>query len=311
VGEGFLILPNNTIAPSLVRLGYSAAAVTRILQYIVDKHNIHTAPDFDIKHGPIFAEALGDWALRPEAHVDMMAAVQPFISGGISKTVNMPNKATKEEIGEIYLRAWMKGLKCVAVYRDGCKMSQPISTKADEKKESPLLWGSRKKLQKTREGKTHSFRVGDVEGYLTANTYTDGTLGEIFVRMSKQGSFVSGIVDSFAINFSMALQSGASLDSLVDKFKGTRFDPSGFTGDSRIPIATSILDYIVRWLELEFLKSEEPSKSKEAVSPQVTVQRSISVIDLSGNPCRTCGGLTKRTGSCYTCTSCGDTTGCG
>lgn len=312
VGEGFLILPNNTIAPSLVRLGYSAAAVTRILQYIVDKHNIHTAPDFDIKHGPIFAEALGDWALRPEAHVDMMAAVQPFISGGISKTVNMPNKATKEDIGEIYVRAWMKGLKCVAVYRDGCKMSQPISTKIDEKKESPLLWGSRKKLLKTREGKTHSFRVGDVEGYLTANTYTDGTLGEIFVRMSKQGSFVGGIVDSFAINFSMALQSGASLDSLVDKFKGTRFDPSGFTGDSRIPIATSILDYIVRWLELEFLKSEEQiSKPKEAAPPQVVAPRGIPVIDLSGNPCRTCGGLTKRTGSCYTCTSCGDTTGCG
>lgn len=308
VGEGFLILPNNTIAPALIRLGYSAAETTRILQHIVDKHNIHTAADFKKDHSPIFAEALGEWALRPEAHVDMMAAVQPFISGGISKTVNMPNKATKEDIAAIYTRAWNSGLKCVAVYRDGCKMSQPISTKAEEKKESPLLWGSRKKLPKTREGKTHSFRVGDVEGYLTANTHPDGTLGEIFVRMSKQGSFVGGIVDSFAINFSMALQSGTPLDSLVDKFKGTRFDPSGFTGDSRIPIATSILDYIVRWLELEFLGKPEQI---DDVTKAPVVRSTIQVIDLSGNPCRTCGGLTKRTGSCYTCTSCGDTTGCG
>lgn len=308
IGEGFLTIPNSTISPALIRLGYSTSETMRILQHIVDKHNIHTAPDFKKEHSPIFAEALGEWALRPEAHVDMMAAVQPFISGGISKTVNMPNKATKEDIAEIYTRAWNKGLKCVAVYRDGCKMSQPISTKVEEKKVSPLLWGSRKKLPKTREGKTHSFRVGDVEGYLTANVHPDGTLGEIFVRMSKQGSFVGGIVDSFAINFSMALQSGTPLDSLVDKFKGTRFEPSGFTGDTRIPIATSILDYIVRWLELEFLKPEQIDDTK---TPSVATKASIQVIDLSGNPCRTCGGLTKRTGSCYTCTSCGDTTGCG
>jgi ribonucleoside-diphosphate reductase alpha chain len=326
IGEGFLVLPNNTIKPALKRLGYSDIVVERILQHIVTNQNIHTAPDFDKKHGSIFAEALGEWALKPEAHVDMMAAVQPFISGGISKTVNMPNKATKEDIAEIYLRAWRSRLKCVAVYRDGCKMSQPISTKADEKKESPLLWGARKKLSKTRAGKTHSFRVSDAEGYLTANVYPDGTLGEIFVRMSKQGSFVGGIIDSFAINFSMALQSGTPLDSLVDKFKGTRFEPSGFTGDPTIPIATSILDYIVRWLELEFLKSDEkktvaseglrefaskvvtPPTSLLAVSPSTKL---ISVVDLSGNPCRSCGGLTKRTGSCYTCMSCGDTTGCG
>lgn len=311
VGEGFLVIPNNVIRPALKRLGYKGDVLESILQHIVDKHNIHSAPGFDPKHGPIFAEALGEWAIRPEAHVDMMAAVQPFISGGISKTVNMPNKATKEEIGEIYLRAWRKGLKCIAVYRDGCKMSQPISTKiGDNIKEPQILWGSKKRLSRTREAKNHSFRVGDVKGYLTVGNFPDGTLGEIFVRVSKQGSFVGGIVDSFAIAFSAALQYGAPLEDLVDKFKGTRFEPAGFTGNTDIPLAHSVLDYIVRWLEAEYLRPISDAPPTEGVV-KVAPSRAIQVLDLSGNPCRTCGGLTKRTGACYTCTSCGDTTGCG
>jgi len=315
VGEGFLTIPNNTIKPALENLKYTDLEVKAILKHITDHRTIHDCPQFKKEHGPIFAEALGDHALRPEAHVDMMAAVQPYLSGGISKTVNMPKTATVEDIANIYMRAWKKGLKCLAIYRDGCKGSQPISVKTEEKKtDQPVLWGTKRRLAVTRKGYTHKFRVGDVKGYLTVGLYPDERVGEIFIRVSKQGSFIAGMIESFAQSFSKALQHGAHLDDLVETFKGVRFEPSGFTGYTPIPVAKSILDYVARFLEIEHLgvPAVTATTSEE---PQDIVARTksspIPVVDLSGDPCRSCGGPTKRTGSCYTCIGCGDTTGCG
>lgn len=317
VGEGFLTIPNNVIKPALENLGYRDADVKSILTWISQHRTIHDCPQFKKEHGPIFAEALGDFAIKPEAHVDMMAAVQPFLSGGISKTVNMPKTATVQDIADIYMRAWKKGLKCLAIYRDGCKGSQPISVKTEEKKkEQPILWGTKRRLGVTREGYTHKFRVGDVKGYLTVGLYPDKKVGEIFIRVSKQGSFIAGMIESYAQTFSKGLQHGVPLDDLVEAFKGVRFEPSGFTGYAPIPVAKSILDYVARFLEIRHLGVAPVAEETVEEKPQeIAIARTksspIQVVDLSGDPCRTCGGPTKRTGACYTCIACGDTTGCG
>jgi ribonucleoside-diphosphate reductase alpha chain len=317
VGEGRLIIPNRVIKPALQNLGYSEDAVARILKHIIDEGTIHTAPDLSPQHRSVFAEALGDYAIRPEGHVDMMAAVQPFICGGISKTVNMPKTATVADIEAIYMRAWTKHLKCIAVYRDECKLSQPISTKNDDvKKVAPILWGQRKRLQDTREAQTHKFRVGDVKGYLTPGEFPDGSLGEIFVRVSKQGSFLAGMIEAWATQVSISLQYGTPLSELVDKFRDVRFEPSGYTGNADIPIAKSLVDYVVRWLEIKYLinKTVKNAPIVEVVERPL-LRAPIPVVDMSfdasSTPCRICGGMTKRTGACYTCTSCGETTGCG
>ena len=313
VGGGLLTLPNKIVKPALQNLGYIDEDVDSILSHLMTTGVIHTAEKFeDVKHSPIFAEALGDYALEPEAHIDMMAAVQPFLSGGISKTINVANDASKEEIGDLYMRAWRKGLKCVAIFRDGCKLSQPVTTDLNHKdrKEVKLHWGERKKLPNTRNAKTHKFNVGGVKGYLTPGEYPAGDLGEIFIRVSKQGSFLGGVIESFATAISIALQYGAPPQDLIDKFKDVRFEPSGFTGDPDIAIAKSIVDYIFRWLENNYSHQEE--KAPPPVKTEVT---SIPVIDVSnaydGPPCRVCGNLTKRSGSCYVCGACGETTGCG
>lgn len=325
VGGGYLTIPNNIVKPALENLGYDRAAIAQILKHITDHRTIHDCPVFKKEHGPIFAESLGDFALSPAAHVDMMAAVQPYLSGGISKTVNMPKTATPQDISDVYMRAWKKGLKCVAVYRDGCKGSQPISVKKEEKdvlakKSDQVLWGTKRRLPITRLAKTHKFRVGDSKGWLTVGCYENGTVGEIFIRVSKQGSFVGGMIEAFAQTFSMALQYGTPLDELVDRFEGTKFEPAGFTGNSQIPIAKSIPDYVARWLKIEFLGAPpQEFIHRQTVSmpqDQIAVSRTksapvIKVVDLSGDPCSSCGGVTKRTGTCWTCTSCGDNTGCG
>lgn len=310
VGEGLLMMPNDVVGPALINLGYDSDSITRILDHIRTNGNIHSAPDFDDEnHGDIFAESLGDHALTPEAHVDMMAAVQPFISGGISKTVNMPSTSTPKDVSDIYMRAWKKGLKCIAIYRDGCKLSQPISTKLDHKdRYDQLKWGDRLKLPKTRTSKTHKFSVGGVEGYINAGTYPDGSVGEIFLTISKQGSFLSGIVDAFATSMSYGLQHGASLDELVEKFKGIKFDPSGFTDDPDIPMADSIVDYVAKWLDKTFVKGGGvvTDLPEEVPAPQ----QSSPSKSFDGPPCNECGALTVRSGTCYVCTNCAETTGC-
>jgi ribonucleoside-diphosphate reductase alpha chain len=251
VGEGLLVLPNRVIRPALENLGYDQTHINSILAHIQKKNTIHGAPGLDSKHERIFSEALGDYALPPDAHVDMMAAVQPFISGGISKTVNMPENSTPQQIAEIYSRAWRQGLKCVAIYRDKCKKSQPISTDVTDnsKNQSKLKWGDRRKMEKTRPSITHKFSIGSQEGYLTVGLYPDGTLGEIFIETSKQGSALMGFVDAWATAVSIGIQHGVPFDVLMEKFQDMRFDPSGFTGEDNIQMAKSIPDYIFRWLE--------------------------------------------------------------
>lgn len=312
VGEGVLTLPSRVVKKALKNLRYNAEQIERILQHIQDTGVIHTAKDLNPKHSPVFAEALGDYALPPEAHIDMMAAVQPFLSGGISKTINVRKDATKEKIADLYMRSWKKGLKCVAIFRDGCKLSQPINLNLDhkEKAEVGLQWGDRKKLPALRPAKTLKFNVGGVRGYLTAGEYPDGKLGEIFIRVSKQGSFLGGMVESFALACSVGLQYGVPLQDYVDKFKDARFEPSGFTGDPDIAIAKSIVDYIFRWLENHYTTEE----LEEAAV--VVFSEPIPVIDATkssydGPPCSNCGDLTKRSGACYVCSNCGETTGCG
>lgn len=311
VGEGLLVLPNRIIEPALKNLGYSDAAIQVILEHIRKTGTIHGAPGFDVKHGPVFAEALGKHALSPEAHVDMMIAVQPFLSGGISKTVNMPAEATAEQIKNIYIRAWHGGLKCVAVYRDKCKLSQPAATEftdTSKAKEKNLTWGSRKRLPDTRKGLTHKFRIGNQEGYLTAGLYPDGSLGEVFIQIAKQGSTLMGIVDAWATTLSLSLQYGAAFESLKEKFCGMQFEPSGFTDDEDIRIAKSIPDYVFRWLENNVINK----KTSESVEQSDTIHnRPVELsASLDGPPCASCGNLTKRAGSCFCCTQCGTTTGC-
>ncbi len=268
VGGGMLKIVNNTVPLALQRLGYSAEAITGILQFIDEMETIEGAPGAPRRsHLPVF-----DCAFRPRngsrsihymGHIRMMGAVQPFLSGAISKTVNMPPSATPEEIEHAYVEAWKLGLKAVAIYRDGCKRSQPLNTGKDGEgagegaglRRGPRL--ARRRLPDERRSITHKFSIGGHEGYMTVGMYDDGTPGELFITMAKEGSVVSGLMDSFATAISMALQYGVPLQVLCEKFSHTRFEPSGFTGNPDIPIAKSITDYIFRWLTLKFLPSED------------------------------------------------------
>ncbi len=313
VGEGLLVLPNGIIEPSLRNLGYSEEAIAGILDFIRKNNTIHGAPGFEDKHGPIFAEALGDRALSPNAHVDMMIAVQPFVSGGISKTVNMPKNSTPRQFADIYMRAWKGGLKCIAAYRDGCKLSQPISTTFNEmgKGMKSTQWGNRLRLPETRDAKVHKFNIGPQEGYLTVGLYPDGSIGEIFIETSKQGSSLMGFVDAWAQSVSIGLQHGVPFEVFRDKFIDMKFEPDGFTGCSEIRRAKSIPDYIFRWLEHFIMnKGVAEDKSGEIDSSIEVKLAETATKSLDGPPCSGCGNLTKRAGACYLCSTCGTTTGC-
>jgi ribonucleoside-diphosphate reductase alpha chain len=264
-------------------------------------------------------------------HIRMMGAVQPFLSGAISKTVNMPTSATPEDIENAYVQSWKLGLKAVAIYRDGCKRSQPLNTSKEKEEvaagDSAATEASlaRRRLPDERRSITHKFSIGGHEGYMTVGMYDDGSPGELFVTMAKEGSVVSGLMDSFATSVSMALQYGVPLKILCDKFSHTRYEPSGFTGNPDIPIAKSITDYIFRWLALKFLPSEDGTVTPPAmltpgqapnqratgqlVLPATEVKSDHST-DGDAPPCPTCGSITVRNGACYKCVNCGSTTGC-
>lgn len=309
VGGGQLIIPNNVVEPALYNLGYKEEQVVSILEHIKKTGSIHTAPDFNPKHSPVFAEALGDYAISPEGHVDMMIACQPFLSGGISKTVNMPANCTVEDIEKVFMRAWKGGLKCIALYRDGCKMSQPISTKVtDTASEKKLSWGFHKKLPETREAQNHKFQIQGHAGYLTVGFYEDGSVGEVFVRMAKQGSTLSGLMDAWSIAISMALQHGTPVKTLSEKFTDMRFDPSGFTSNDEIKFARSVPDYIFRFLEANYGDGKPTAISKPLVED--LAPSPVASVQLTGPPCGKCEALTRRSGSCYVCPECGTTTGC-
>ncbi len=341
VGGGMLKIVNNTVPLALAKLGYTPVEIESIVGFLDKEETIEGAPTLKPEHLPVFdcafKPAKGERTIHYMGHIKMMGATQPFLSGAISKTVNLPTTATVEDIEQAYLEAWRQGLKAIAVYRDGCKRSQPLNTskKKDEAKAAevqPLVApeprAQRRRLPEERRAITHKFSIGGHDGYLTVGMYEDGSPGELFCVMAKEGSVVSGLMDSFATAISLSLQYGVPLKVLVDKFSHTRFEPSGFTGNPQIPIAKSITDYIFRWLALKFLPSEDGTAAQGAVSaadPGVkaaaaeparrapepsNAARQSYLNQADAPPCHTCGAIMVRNGACYKCSNCGSTSGC-
>ncbi len=330
VGGGTFKIVNQSVRQALGRLSYTPVEIDSIIQHIEDTGTIENAPELMPEHLPIFDCAFkpenGERTISPMGHIKMMSAVQPFISGSISKTVNVPSTATVDEIFDIYVDAWKLGLKAIAIYRDGSKRTQPLSVSEKARKVqkerviSPEL--ARRRLPDERRSLTHKFDISGHEGYLTAGMYNDGTMGEIFIRMAKEGSVVSGLMDSFATAISLALQYGVPLQVLVDKFSHTRFEPSGITRNPEIPIAKSIMDYIFRWLNLKFLSQDNvisnTEEAKITLNPNAGGRDSVPPTDdgmvfeqeVDAPPCPSCGSIMVRSGTCHRCLNCGSTSGC-
>jgi ribonucleoside-diphosphate reductase alpha chain len=396
VGGGNMVITNRTVPMALRTLGYDEAQVEQIEAYVAEHGTIVAAPGLAAEHLSVFDVAVGERAISHAGHIKMMGAVQPFLSGAISKTVNMPQTATVEDIAEAYIQAWRLGVKALAIYRDGSKTAQALRTDAqqgiDEKTAAALEAGEplftetevearieeavavavkkavartdeplRNRMPRERKSLTHKFSLGGHEGYITAGMYEDGTVGEIFLTdIGKEGSTLRGMMNSFATAISISLQYGVPLETLVRKFAYMRFEPEGITTNPEIPFAKSMPDYIMRWLASRFLdpdvqeelgiltpevrarktaedtfsgasggsakpangnggakaaaKAPAPAPAKPAAaaltdSPPVVPARLIG-LDL-GPACNQCGGMMQRTGSCYTCSSCGNNTGCG
>ena len=354
VGGGLLKIVNQTVPAALRNLGYDESEIKTIVDYIDKNDTIEGAPGLQDKDLSVFDCAFkamnGTRSIHHMGHIKMMAATQPFISGAISKTVNMPQDCTADEIYDAYLQSWKMGVKAVAIYRDGSKRTQPLSTasdaqkadKADKdsviaKKESEIRRAARRKLPDERNSITHKFSIAGQEGYFMVGLYQDGSPGEIFIKMSKEGSTISGLMDSFAVAVSMCLQYGVPLRVLVNKFSHTRFEPSGYTTNRDIPIAKSLMDYIFRWFDLKFHPNGDNGHVGKVVEANVThaalpeaslfapengsnggnhgnvgnAQREVSQMQQDAPPCPDCGALTVRSGACYKCNECGATTGCG
>ncbi len=353
VGGGVMRIVNQSVEPALEHLGYGPQERLQILEHIEETGTIEGAPGLKPEHLAVFdcsfLPAGGTRSIHYLGHLRMMAAVQPFLSGAISKTINLPSSVTVEEISDAYLEAWRLGLKAVALYRDGSKRTQPLSTQRDGgagqgTAAEAAARAHRRRLPDERQAITHKFSIGGHEGYITVGMYEDGTPGEIFVVMSKEGTVVSGLMDGFATTISLALQYGVPLPVLVDKFSHTRFEPSGFTNNPEIPIAKSILDYIFRWLASRFLSDadqEQVGVQKPAVenadmavgigtpsepapagpaAPKARnghrngkhKEKSNFAFRLQEDapPCHDCGAIMVRGGSCYKCLNCGATSGC-
>lgn len=279
VGGGSMQIVNGTVPQALRRLGYQEEQIEAIVAHIADHGNVVDAPGLKHEHYEVFDCAMGERSISAMGHVRMMAAIQPWISGALSKTVNMPESATVEEVEEIYFEAWKLGVKALAIYRDNCKVGQPLSAKTKDKEkpaadtvtekaeatiretvEKVIEYRPvRKRLPKGRPGITTSFTVGGAEGYMTANSYPDDGLGEVFLKMSKQGSTLAGMMDAFSIAVSVGLQYGVPLETYVSKFTNMRFEPAGMTDDPDVRMAQSIVDYIFRRLALDFLPFETRS----------------------------------------------------
>jgi ribonucleoside-diphosphate reductase alpha chain len=265
VGGGSMQIVNQTVPRALRILGYQEEQVEAIVEYIAEHGHVIDAPGLRAEHYEVFDCAMGARAIKPMGHVRMMAAVQPFLSGAISKTVNLPESATVEDIEDVYLQGWKLGLKALAVYRDNCKVGQPLSAgkeaKTSEKASETVVEyrPKRTRLPRSRPSKTTSFTVGGAEGYMTAGSYPDDGLGEVFLKLGKQGSTLAGVMDAFSIAISIALQYGVPLETYVQKFANMRFEPAGLTDDPDIRMAQSILDYIFRRLALDYLDFETRS----------------------------------------------------
>lgn len=355
VGGGMIKIINQTAPEALTRLGYPEEDKKNILDYINEKDTIEGAPNFKEEHLSVFDCAFkaknGLRSINYLGHLRMMAAVQPFLSGAISKTVNLPNEATPADITEVYLTAWRLGIKAVAVYRDGSKRQQPLTTSLEKDqskkiaKKSEVALGDgrgetikplRRRLPDERKAITHKFQVGTFKGYLTVGLYDDGSPGELFVAMSKEGSVISGLADAFATSVSIGLQYGVPLQVLVNKFVHMRFEPAGYTNNPQIRIAKSLVDYIFRWMAMKFMSPEEQralgimrSVELEAngnITEIKTVNEAEQQSSLFSNKkaaltstfdnqsdapaCPTCGSIMVRSASCYKCLNCGATSGC-
>ncbi len=337
---GMFKLVNRTLDTALQRLGYNQSQIQEIIKYVDEQDTIEQAPGLNPEHLPVFDCAFkprkGTRCIDYRAHLKMMAAVQPFLSGAISKTVNMSSSATVQDIIQVFIDGWKLGLKAVAIYRDGSKGIQPVSTsKAAQAK--PELTGEarkpfRRRMPATRQSITHKFEVAGHQGYLTVGLYEDGTPGELFITMAKEGSTVGGIMDAFGTAISMCLQYGVPANTLIEKFTHSRFEPSGFTKNSDIPYAKSLVDYIFRWLALTFPEGKRPlnqAASAPATLPQNSTGSSASAAAAApaaqepdqlaklhkgfqedAPVCDQCGAITVRNGSCYRCFVCGSSMGC-
>jgi ribonucleoside-diphosphate reductase alpha chain len=358
VGGGLMKIVNGTVPSALAKLGYTKPEIEAIVHYIDERETIEGAPFLKAEHLPVFdcafKAANGDRSIQYMGHIRMMGATQPFISGAISKTVNVPREATVEDIERAYIESWRLGAKAISIYRDGSKRTQPLNTSRAQVADTRNVEGvrevvrevvkvverpTRRKLPDERHAITHKFDVAGHEGYVTVGLFEDGTPGEIFLVMAKEGSTISGFADAFAQAISYALQYGVPLQTLVDKFSHSRFEPSGMTKNPEVRFAKSIVDYIFRWMATKFLSAdaqfragvnmrEEPTAPAAApeVAPAVTVtppstdrvsetRAKTSEFAAMRNqedapPCSTCGSIMIRSGSCYKCANCGTTSGC-
>jgi ribonucleoside-diphosphate reductase alpha chain len=376
VGGGNMAIVNQTVPRALRKLGYTEMESLAIEAYIDENKSIVGAPGLKPEHLPIFACSMGDNTIHYLGHVRMMGAVQPFISGAISKTVNMPEDATIEDVENLHMDAWKLGVKAVAIYRDNCKVGQPLSTAKKDGESSTssvtatdsvaaelltrihnleaaletaksegaqvIVGTVRERMPRRRVSTTFSFRVADCEGYVTVGEWEDGRPGEVFIKVSKQGSTLAGIMDAFSISLSLGLQHGVPLATYVRKYVNMKFEPSGMTDDADLRIATSLVDYIFRRLALDYLSPVEREElgvlsTSERIQPTLpeVVEQATPTLNASVQPvlvdvsemataptllqrnqqrdapmCYQCGDSMQRAGSCYVCSSCGATSGC-
>jgi ribonucleoside-diphosphate reductase alpha chain len=355
VGGGVIKIVNNTVPAALLHLGYSPEQTSDMITYIDRNGKMEGAPGFKAEHLPVFDCSLatvGGRSIAWRGHLKMMAATQPFLSGAISKTINMPEESTIEDVMQAYIESWKLGVKAVAIYRDNSKGSQPLSAAGDKKDTAQqaqiaaakvveagtglaeqrelFIRARRRKLPSERSSITHKFSIGGHEGYITVGMYETGEPGEIFIKMAKEGSTLSGFMDGFALSVSIGLQYGVPLKALVDKFINTRFEPAGYTGHPAIPYAKSVLDYIARWLGGRFISPDYLTHNGEGALPATTLAAPVMSTPLltavpedlpaqtagmrpifDGAPtCSECGMLMTPNGACYKCENCGGTSGC-
>ena len=317
---------------ALEKLGYAPAETDQVIAFIDERNTIVGAPYVKTEHYPVFDCAIGERAIHYMGHVKMMGAVQPFISGAISKTVNLPEQTDVDEVSQLLLDAWKLGVKAIAIYRDNCKVAQPLSGKGDGSAVALLAKPRRRRLPDDRTEVGRKFRVGDYEGYIHVGLFEDGTAGDVFVDIAKEGTTLAGLMNSFMISVSLGLQYGVPLEVYVSKFSHMRFEPSGATNDEDIRIAKSLVDYIFRWLGKKFLDTET-QQELGIMSPEVKARlaEAHDMLENGGSlpqptispgqtalfnawedavECSKCGGRMVRTGSCYTCRDCGQNTGC-
>jgi ribonucleoside-diphosphate reductase alpha chain len=341
VGGGEITIVNKTVPMALSELGYAPREVEEIVAYIDERGGVVGAPHLKTEHYPVFDCAIGERAIHYMGHVKMMGAVQPFISGAISKTVNLPEQTTIDEVAKLLVESWQLGVKAIAIYRDNCKVAQPLSSSKD----APAVvlpvgatgvvpHPQRRRLPDDRTEVGRKFKVGDYEGYIHVGLFEDGTPGDIFVDIAKEGTTLAGLMNSFMISVSLGLQYGVPLDVYVSKFSHMRFEPSGMTNDADIRVAKSIVDYIFRWMGKKFLSPEQQEEAG-ILTPEVKARLAAAYTENPGAgaaaaavesappgqtalfnqwedavECARCGGRMVRTGSCYTCRDCGTNTGC-